>query len=100
VPPESFEPPPKVWSTVVRLSPRACRLGLDDPAALERVLRQAFNQRRKRLSNALQSLAPDWDRAGVDPGRRADDLTVAEFVALANAISAAIPGSPESTRPS
>jgi 16S rRNA (adenine1518-N6/adenine1519-N6)-dimethyltransferase len=82
--PESFEPPPKVWSAVVRLVPRANKLALDDSAAFDQVLRQAFGQRRKRLGNALHSLAPDWSRAGVDPSRRADDLTVAEFVALAN----------------
>lgn len=87
VPPESFEPPPKVWSAVVRLTPRAETLPLRDAAGLDRVLRQAFGQRRKRLGNALQSLAPDWVQAGVDPGRRADDLSVAEFVALANALS-------------
>jgi 16S rRNA (adenine1518-N6/adenine1519-N6)-dimethyltransferase len=85
VAPDSFEPPPKVWSSVLRLAPRRQTLHLNDPSALERVLRQAFSQRRKRLSNALQSIEPDWVRAGVDPGRRADDLSVADFVALANA---------------
>lgn len=88
VPPEAFEPPPKVHSAVVRLVPRSDRPSLDDPAALDRVLRQAFSQRRKRLGNALQSLQPDWAGAGVDPGRRADDLSVEEFVALANHLPA------------
>jgi 16S rRNA (adenine1518-N6/adenine1519-N6)-dimethyltransferase len=92
VAPDSFEPPPKVWSSVLRLAPRARVLHLDDPLALDRVLRHAFSQRRKRLSNALQSIEPDWVRAGVDPGRRADDLSVAEFVALANA---ALPTRPQ-----
>jgi 16S rRNA (adenine1518-N6/adenine1519-N6)-dimethyltransferase len=87
VPPESFDPPPKVWSAVVRLVPRPQPLPLSDPDSLNQLLRLAFGQRRKRLSNALQSLAPDWDRAGVDPGRRADDLSVAEFVALANTLT-------------
>jgi len=88
VAPDSFEPPPKVWSSVLRLAPRRQPLHLDDPPALDRVLRQAFSQRRKRLGNALQLIGPDWARAGVDPGRRADDLSVAEFVALANAAPA------------
>ncbi|MEQ8482841.1 MAG: 16S rRNA (adenine(1518)-N(6)/adenine(1519)-N(6))-dimethyltransferase RsmA [Pseudomonadales bacterium] len=87
VAPESFEPPPRVWSAVVRLTPRSERLPVADPDSFDRVLRYAFAQRRKRLSNALQSLSPDWARAGVDPGRRADDLSVAEFVALANTLS-------------
>ncbi|MEQ8857223.1 MAG: 16S rRNA (adenine(1518)-N(6)/adenine(1519)-N(6))-dimethyltransferase RsmA [Pseudomonadales bacterium] len=88
VAPESFDPPPRVWSSVVRLMPRRDKLGLADPAALDQILRQAFSQRRKRLGNALQSLAPDWAAAGVDAGRRADDLSVAEFVALANTVDA------------
>lgn len=88
VAPESFEPPPKVWSAVVRLVPRAAPLALAEPGSLDQVLRHAFSQRRKRLGNALQSLKPDWNRAGVDPGRRADDLSVAEFVALANTLGA------------
>jgi len=86
VSPESFEPPPRVWSAVVRLVPRTDKLPLSGPAALDRVLRAAFGQRRKRLGNALQSLPLDWTRAGVDQDRRADDLSVADFVALANAL--------------
>jgi 16S rRNA (adenine1518-N6/adenine1519-N6)-dimethyltransferase len=73
---------------VVRLVPRQAPLAVDDPAPFERVLRHAFSQRRKRLGTALQSLGPDWSRAGVDAGRRADDLSVAEFVALANTLGA------------
>ncbi|HEX7037748.1 MAG TPA: 16S rRNA (adenine(1518)-N(6)/adenine(1519)-N(6))-dimethyltransferase RsmA [Pseudomonadales bacterium] len=87
VAPESFEPPPQVWSSVVRLTPRRDTLGLERPTAFDAVLRHAFGQRRKRLGNALQSLPVDWDRAGVDRGRRADELSVAEFVALANALA-------------
>jgi 16S rRNA (adenine1518-N6/adenine1519-N6)-dimethyltransferase len=55
--------------------------------ALERVIRHAFSQRRKRLSNALQSLGVDFGKAGVDPGQRADELSVDQFVALANTLS-------------
>ena len=88
VPPESFDPPPRVWSAVLRLLPKRETLPLNDPAALDRVLRHAFAQRRKRLGNALQSLEPDWDRAGVDPDQRADAVSVAGFVALANTLTA------------
>ncbi len=91
VAPECFEPAPRVWSSVVRFVPRRDPLSLADPAALDLVLRRAFSQRRKQLGNALQSLAPDWAAAGVDPGRRADDLSVAEFVALANTLNAEVP---------
>ncbi len=86
VAPQSFDPPPKVWSAVVRLVPRAERLDLQRPEALDTVLRHAFSQRRKQLGNALQSLALDWQRCGIDPSRRADDVSVAEFVSLANAL--------------
>ena len=86
VPPESFTPPPKVWSAVVRIRPR-----IDKPEvnarALDTVLRHAFSQRRKRLSNALQSLVIDWSACGVDPGKRADAISVAEYLALAHALA-------------
>jgi 16S rRNA (adenine1518-N6/adenine1519-N6)-dimethyltransferase len=87
VPPESFDPPPKVWSAVLRLVPRRQKLELSSPKNLDQILRHAFSQRRKQLGNALQSISLDWARAGVDASRRADDLSVAEFVALANAIA-------------
>ncbi len=86
VPPEAFQPPPRVVSAVVRLRPRGTRLALASRSAFDAVLRHAFSQRRKQLGNALQSLDPDWRRADVDPRRRADDLSVAEFVALANTL--------------
>lgn len=86
VPPESFRPPPRVVSAVVRMRPRTGKLTLHSSAHFDTVLRHAFTQRRKQLGNALQSLSPDWQRAGVDPKRRADDLSVAEFVALANTL--------------
>jgi 16S rRNA (adenine1518-N6/adenine1519-N6)-dimethyltransferase len=85
VAPESFTPPPRVWSAVVRITPRATKPEVD-PAALDTVVRHAFSQRRKRLSNALQSLAIDWLASGVDPGKRADAISVDEYIALARAL--------------
>ena len=85
VAPESFAPPPRVWSAVVRIRPRSL-VSEVAPVALEQVLRHAFTQRRKRLSNALQSLPIDWAQAGVDPGKRADAVTVEEYVALAHSL--------------
>ncbi|MGA0840187.1 MAG: 16S rRNA (adenine(1518)-N(6)/adenine(1519)-N(6))-dimethyltransferase RsmA [Pseudomonadales bacterium] len=88
VAPECFSPPPRVWSAVVRIRPRSSvpEVSFD---AFDQVLRHAFTQRRKRLSNALHSLPIDWARAGVDPGKRADAVTVAEYVALARALASA-----------
>jgi len=85
VAPESFTPPPRVWSAVIRITPRQDKPAVDS-AALESVLRHAFSQRRKRLANALQSLEIDWTASGVDPGKRADAVTVEEYIALARAL--------------
>ncbi|MFW6092734.1 MAG: 16S rRNA (adenine(1518)-N(6)/adenine(1519)-N(6))-dimethyltransferase RsmA [Pseudomonadota bacterium] len=87
--PESFTPPPKVHSAVLRATPRRRKLTLAAPAALDRVLRHAFSSRRKQLGNALQGLEVDFAGAGVAPQRRADDVSVAEYVALANGLAEA-----------
>ncbi len=88
VEPASFSPPPRVHSSLVRLTPRVEPLPLREPARLDAVLRAAFAARRKRLDNALKSLHIDWDRSGVDTRARPDQLPVGDFVRLANAASA------------
>ena len=60
--PKSFRPPPKVMSTFVRIMPKPNLLPLRSRDALVIVLRSAFQQRRKTLRNALQSLSIDWNR--------------------------------------
>ena len=85
VPRQAFTPPPKVTSSVVHLTPREHPL----PAplrALERVTQAAFGQRRKMLRQSLKALGGEAMLAevGIDPTRRPETLTVAEFVALAN----------------
>lgn len=86
VPPEAFRPPPKVDSAVVRLVPlRPHELHDAVPAHVYAVVKAAFGQRRKTLSNALKQLM-DSDairRADVDPRARAETLSPAEFVRLA-----------------
>ncbi len=86
VAPESFQPAPKVWSSVVRLLPLHARPEVDTDT-LDQVLRLAFAQRRKRLSNALKSLDLDWQACDLDPGIRADNVTAEEYVALARQVS-------------
>lgn len=86
VAPESFSPPPKVNSCVVRIQPRAETLPLTDASRLDRVLRTAFSARRKRLANALADLDLPWDELAVDANARPDQLTVEDFVTLANAM--------------
>lgn len=87
--PKAFVPPPKVTSTVVRLTPRPEPQAPADQDALERVTAAAFGQRRKMLRQSLKSLgnAPALLReAMVEPTARAEDLTVVEFCALARAL--------------
>jgi 16S rRNA (adenine1518-N6/adenine1519-N6)-dimethyltransferase len=85
VAPESFTPPPAVDSAVIRLTPLPPeqQLPAAQLAALDQVLRTAFAQRRKRLTNALRTLAVDWDAVAVDPALRPDQVSVAEYVRLA-----------------
>jgi len=90
VPPAAFTPPPKVTSSVVELRPRAKPLECD-AAALERVTGAAFGQRRKMLRQALKGLGVDplalLEAAGIEPTRRAEEICVEGFVALARALS-------------
>lgn len=92
VPPGAFTPPPKVDSAVVRMQPLGeGRLVARDEVLFARVVMAAFTQRRKTLRNALRTLAGEavFARAGVDPGLRGEVLSVAQFVALADAAAAA-----------
>jgi 16S rRNA (adenine1518-N6/adenine1519-N6)-dimethyltransferase len=90
IPPRAFVPPPKVTSSVVRIVPRPEPLALADRTALERVTAAAFGQRRKMLRTSLKMLGvpvePLLDRAGVAPIARAEELTVAEFCAIARVV--------------
>ena len=94
VPPGAFRPPPKVDSAVVRLVPLpAAQVGIADPALFERVVRDAFGQRRKTLRNALQQVCSgtDIEAAGLRPDARAEQLEVAEFKRLAAHLAALPP---------
>ncbi|MCB1684450.1 MAG: 16S rRNA (adenine(1518)-N(6)/adenine(1519)-N(6))-dimethyltransferase, partial [Pseudomonadales bacterium] len=86
VPPEAFVPPPKVHSQVLRLVPRSSPQQVD-VHALGQVLRVAFSGRRKRIANALKRFEVDWDRAGVDAGARADQLSVQQYVDITNVVA-------------
>ena len=88
VPPGAFRPPPKVDSAVVRLIPRdPATINIKDHKRFADVVRAAFGQRRKTLRNALNNVvsAEQFVAAGVRPDARAEQLDVAEFIALANA---------------
>ena len=88
VPATAFTPPPRVDSSIVRLTPHArAPVVVHDPQALDRVVRAAFAQRRKTLRNNLKGLlsAEALEALGIDPGRRAETLSLDEFARLANA---------------
>ena len=90
IPARAFVPPPNVTSSVVRIVPRAEPLAPAEKSILEDVTAAAFGQRRKMLRTSLKTLGvpvePLLERAGVAPTARAEELTVAEFCALARAV--------------
>ena len=89
VPPESFEPPPRVDSAVLRMLPHAQPAPVDFPL-LEALVQAAFSQRRKLLRHSLGKWLEARGFGGAfDLQRRAEEVPVAEFVALAQAVQAA-----------
>jgi 16S rRNA (adenine1518-N6/adenine1519-N6)-dimethyltransferase len=94
VPPGSFNPAPKVDSAVVRMIPLdPKKLGADmtvnDAALFARLVAAAFSQRRKMLRNTLKEFGGEalLEAQGLAPTARAEELAVADFVRLANALS-------------
>lgn len=85
VPPEAFDPPPKVQSAVLRMQPVSSVDRRGTHAHFDRVVRQAFSLRRKTLRNALRGWvsAEQMAAAEIDPRRRPETLTIAEFDKLA-----------------
>lgn len=86
--PRAFTPPPRVTSAVVSLVPRATLLAPATWEALEKVTAAAFGQRRKMLRSSLRALGIDPSEAAIDPTRRAEELSVEEFCALARLLAA------------
>jgi 16S rRNA (adenine1518-N6/adenine1519-N6)-dimethyltransferase len=94
LPPGAFRPPPKVFSSVVRLQFRPPTVDVGDPSVFERVVRGIFLQRRKMLANALKPVADARGRsvtevlqtAGVDGRRRPESLALEEIARLSRAV--------------
>ena len=87
VPPESFDPPPKVQSAVVRLIPKVpAELRAKNMEKLAFVVQMAFSQRRKMLRNTLKSLLDEaaFAELEIKPSSRAEDLSVDDYVRIAN----------------
>lgn len=90
VPPESFSPPPKVDSAVVRLRPwRELPNPCHNPKQLQHLLTTAFNMRRKTLRNALKGLGePEFfESAGIDLSLRPENIDVATWIRLSNLLT-------------
>ena len=85
VPPEAFDPPPKVDSAIVRMVPVAQPLACDE-ATLEAVVQKAFSQRRKVIRNCLSGMFTEEQiiAAGIDPTLRPESVGLEQYVALAN----------------
>jgi len=87
----AFVPPPKVASAVVHITPADQPSGVD-PLVLEKLTAAAFGQRRKMLRSSLKGMAgalQALDGLGIDPERRAETVSVDEYVALARLLTAA-----------
>jgi 16S rRNA (adenine1518-N6/adenine1519-N6)-dimethyltransferase len=88
VPPEAFDPPPRVDSAVVRMQPLAAAEGID-AALLGELVTVAFSQRRKLLRHSLgRWMEQRGAEVGFDLQRRAEEVPVAEYLALARALAA------------
>lgn len=88
VPPGCFFPPPKVMSAIVRMQPREPELAAHNVKTLSLLVNTAFQQRRKTLRNTLKTLVNEEQMrtANVNPDARAETLSVADFVRLANVL--------------
>ncbi len=89
--PTAFNPPPKVMSSIVRLDPNldADRPKANDLSTLSAVVKQAFMYRRKTVQNALQGIInkDSLEGIGINPMSRPQQLSVADFVAIANGLT-------------
>ena len=88
--PESFDPPPKVDSAILRLTPWQDQpFKANDEKGLSKLVAQAFSMRRKTLRNNLKKIisAEQIEAIGIDPSQRAENLAISDFVKLSNLIT-------------
>jgi 16S rRNA (adenine1518-N6/adenine1519-N6)-dimethyltransferase len=100
LPARAFTPPPKVASAVVQLTPRPERPADETVERLQRLTAAAFGQRRKMLRSSLKLLGGEalCAAVGLDASVRAEDVTVTQFVAMAQLLSA-FPATPTASSP-
>jgi len=93
--PEAFVPRPRVESEVIVVEPYATPpVNVADAVVMNRVVRTVFNQRRKQLANSLRAMCEDpvaaLHAAHIDPTRRPETLSLAEFAALSDAVHSSL----------
>lgn len=88
VSPKAFYPEPKIWSSIVRLVPKAERPGNDVLLQLGNITMQAFSARRKMIKSSLKNVAPNIDlileELGLDQSMRAENLSPEDYLAIAS----------------
>ena len=84
--PESFSPPPKVMSSVLRITPREDQENLRIPNNLSEILNVAFSARRKTLQNVFKNYSVDWEALQIQPTARPDQLGKKDFLNLSRAL--------------
>ncbi|MBL1147922.1 MAG: 16S rRNA (adenine(1518)-N(6)/adenine(1519)-N(6))-dimethyltransferase RsmA [Pseudomonadota bacterium] len=95
LPPQAFTPPPKVQSSVVHFTPKGIEENAPSFDVMEQLVAAAFGQRRKMLRQSLKTALGGkteslLETAGIKPTLRAEDLTVADYVRLAQMMSSEI----------
>jgi 16S rRNA (adenine1518-N6/adenine1519-N6)-dimethyltransferase len=88
VPPEAFDPKPKVWSSILYLKPRDKAYKVDR-SVFRKIVFGAFSKRRKTLRNALKGIVEEeqFKSAIIDSGRRPETLSIDDYVRLSNVVS-------------
>lgn len=90
VEPESFDPKPKIMSSIVRLVPYATsRHHINDTSYFEKLVTMAFSQRRKTIRNSLKTLCNEEliIQADINPNERAENIHISQYVELSNLLS-------------
>ncbi|ORU90292.1 MAG: 16S rRNA (adenine(1518)-N(6)/adenine(1519)-N(6))-dimethyltransferase [Cycloclasticus sp. symbiont of Poecilosclerida sp. M] len=88
--PESFDPAPKVMSSIIRLTPHKKNLYIiNDKTSFNRMVTSAFSQRRKTIRNSLKTICgvSELEQADINPTERAEDIDISRYVALANILT-------------
>ena len=90
VSPKAFYPEPKIWSAIVRLVPKTYHPTQDILLKLEQITLQAFSGRRKMIKSSLKKVAPNigeiLELLGLDQSLRAENLSPADYLAIANKV--------------